>query len=166
MEDSRAPLGAAEARRPPASLEPVFARARRVGEALLQVRGAGRAAVESLRAADFARLVGELPGLIVNRDETVYVKPDPAYFLRLAQRHGTPADRAFFEAYHRTLPDGVWPAYVKPQTDYSGCTAFGQGELVATYRVWREFARPFPGSPGLTPPPLLRPPRRTLPPPP
>jgi len=156
IEDYRAALRDAEARRPPASLEPVFARALRVGEALLHVRGDGRAAIESLPAADFARLVGELPGLIVNRDETVYVKPDPAYFLRLAQRHGTPADRAFFEAYHRTLPDGVWPAYVKPQTDYSGCTAFGQGELVATYRVWREFARAFPGSYGVTVARLVR----------
>ncbi len=143
IEDYRAALREVQARGGTGSLEPVFSRALRVSETLLRVGGDGLTVLESLSEADFTRLVGDLPGLLVNRDEVVYVKPDPAYFLRLAERYGAHEDRAFFRAYRRTLPSGVWPAYIEPQTDYSGCTAFGRGELVATYRLWREFGRSF-----------------------
>ena len=104
----------------------------------------GRTVLESLSDQEFTRLERELPGALINREEIVFVAPDPAYFGRLAAARGDAADRGFFGALKATYPEGVWPVYVEQQTDYSGCTRFGSMSLVETYRAWMEFQRKYP----------------------
>ena len=92
---------------------------------------------------EFASLGHELVGLVVSREEAVFVEPDVVFFGRLASR-GDPADRAFFAALSSTYPQSVWPVYVDQQTDVSGCTRFGSGTLVSTYLAWTAVRRQYP----------------------
>jgi hypothetical protein len=101
--------------------------------------------LESLPDAEFERLARDLPGVVLNRDETIFVEPDPHFFVKLATARGDAADRSFFAALRTTYPTPGWPAYLEQQTDYSGCTRFGTGTLVDAYAVWSEFRRRFPG---------------------
>src|SRR5262249_44221032 len=107
------------------SVEAVYARAERLGALL-----SSGTVMESMRKDEFESLRAQLPGFRLNRDEVLIAKPDPAYFLDLARRYGGPADRAFFDVVTYVHPEGVWPVYVDQQTDYSGCTRFGQRALV------------------------------------
>jgi hypothetical protein len=116
----------------------------RMRAALMQMRN-GRNVLESLPDGEFQRLRGGLRGAIVNRDEVVFVEPDPDYFAKLAAARGDRADRAFFLALKATYPGSVWPVYVDQQTDYSGCSRFGSMSLVQTYGRWADFQRAFPG---------------------
>ena len=100
--------------------------------------------MESLSDREFQQLQGDLPGAIVNREEVVLVEPDVDYFVKFAAARGDVADRRFFAAFKMTFPESVWPAYIEQQTDYSGCTAFGSGKLVETYRVWAQFQNDYP----------------------
>ena len=100
--------------------------------------------VELLSDEEFARLERDVPGAVIGREEVVFVRPDPDYFVKLAAVRGGEADRAFFAALQATYPDGVWPSYVAQQTDYSGCTRFGSMSLVETYRAWSDFQRRYP----------------------
>jgi len=106
-------------------------------------RDGGLSVLESLSEQEFTALSRELAGLDVNREEVVFVKPDGAFFRKLAAR-GDRADRAFFTALGSTYPDSVWPVYIEQQTDYSGCTRFGSGTLVSTYVAWAAFRRQYP----------------------
>ncbi len=99
--------------------------------------------LELLSEQEFTTLGRELVGLRVNRDEVVFIKPDVVFFRRLAAR-GDPADRAFFAALSSTYPDSVWPIYIEPQTDFSGCTRFGSGTLVSSYLSWVAVKRQYP----------------------
>ena len=110
--------------------------ARALREALIQK-------LESLDDAEFKNLQ-RLQGLLINREEVVFIKPDVDYFTKLAAARGDEADRAFFAALKATYPESVWPIYIEQQTDYSGCTRFGGMTLVEAYRVWLEFQRRFP----------------------
>ena len=125
---------------PGTSVEDVYARAARLGEALLSPPSA----LESMPEIEFQALRRQLPGLILNREEVLIAGPEPSYFLDLANRRGQPVDRGFFVLQSRSRPDGVWPAYMQQQTDYSGCTLFGQGRLVDSYRSWLHFRSEFP----------------------
>lgn len=138
----RAALNGAKASRTPGALEATLERLDAVREALMRVHENGSSTLlETLSEADFQRLERDLPGVLLNREEILFVKPDPDYFLDFAATHGDGADRSFFAAYKQTYPDGVWPVYVSSQTDYSGCTAFGEGGLVAAYRTWADYRR-------------------------
>jgi hypothetical protein len=125
---------------PDTSVEDVYSRAVRLGEALLS------SAFEWMPEVEFEALRKELPGFMLNREEALIAGPEPSYFLDLAKRYGRPVDRAFFALLSRSRPDGVWPAYIEQQTDYSGCTLFGEGKLVDSYRSWRHFRSEFPGA--------------------
>jgi hypothetical protein len=140
----RAALAALEARKAGATLEKVFGRALAVHDALLA--SADNSSLEGLTPDAFAQLQRDLRGLVVNREETLIVQPDADFFLSLAERVGTPADRRFFSAYKRTYANSVWPMYVEQQTDYSGCTRFGEGMLVGAYRLWLDVLRELPGA--------------------
>jgi hypothetical protein len=112
--------------------------------AALMSRAATRGTVlESLSDEAFRR-VAALPGAIVNREEVLLVEPDPKYYVKLAAAHGDAGDRAFFAALKATYPESVWPVYVEPQTDLGGCTRYGSGALVETYRLWSAFQQTFP----------------------
>ena len=100
--------------------------------------------LESLSNDEFQQLERQLPGALLNRDEILFLKPDPDFFAKLATVRGDEADKRFFAGLKATYPDAVWPVYVEQQTDYSGCTTFGSGKLVETYRRWLEFRSAFP----------------------
>lgn len=127
------------------AIEAAYARIVPLRKALMRVRADRDTVLESLSDAEFARLVHELPGVLINREEAVFVKADVDYFTRLAADHGGDADRAFFAALKATYPDSVWPAYIEQETDYSGCTRFGSMSLVDSYRAWSGFQRRYPG---------------------
>lgn len=118
-----------------ASVETAFHRAQAVADALLMVSG-DKTVLEHATDAQFDRLNRSLPGLRLNRDEVVFAKPDAVFFLGLARTRGSADDRAFFRTYLQVYPASVWPSYVQQQTDSSGCTDFGSGELVARYDAW------------------------------
>ena len=137
LERYRSAIKSAESGASPRALEAAFAAIGPVNQGLTQK-------LESLSGDEFKRLEQELPGLLVNREEIVFIKPDVAYFSKLAASRGDDADRAFFAALKATYPESVWPTYVEQQTDYAGCTRFGSMSLVETYRVWSEFQRKHP----------------------
>ena len=137
LEQYRSAIKSAESGASPRAVEAAFAAIGPVNQGLTQK-------LESLSGDEFKRLGQELPGLLVNREEIVFIKPDVAYFSKLAASRGDDADRAFFAALKATYPESVWPAYVEQQTDYAGCTRFGSMSLVETYRVWSEFQRKYP----------------------
>jgi hypothetical protein len=127
-------------------LEAAFQAALKVGDALLAPGQDGKGIVlETLSAPEYQRLQNDLPGILVNREEVLFSQPDPDFFVQLAVGHGDEADRRFFAAFKATYPESVWPVYIQQQTDYSGCTRFGTGTLVDTYRRWAEYTRSFPG---------------------
>ena len=124
---------------PGASLEEVYARAIRLSDALTS-----GTTLESMTASEFEALRTKSPELILNREEVLIAEPLAPYFIDLAQKFGGPVDRAFFAVLDHIRPDGVWPIYIDQQTDYSGCTRFGRGALVDSYRRWRKFKSQFP----------------------
>jgi hypothetical protein len=127
----------------PGALEAALDRLDALRDTLMGLRTNSTPLLESMSDVEFKE-IASLPGAIVNRDEVLFVNPDPDYFLRTASTFGDAADRAFFTAYTSTYPDSVWPAYDTQQTDYSGCTAFGEGRLVGAYRTWSDFRRTYP----------------------
>jgi hypothetical protein len=140
----RSAIAAAESGRVTRGIEAAFSALGRLRGALMQARN-GRDVMESLPEDEFQRLRRALPGARINRDEVVFVEPDPDYFTKLAATHGDRADIAFFAALKGTYPESNWPAYIEQQSDYSGCTRFGSMSLVGTYRVWVNFRDRFPG---------------------
>jgi len=139
IEQYSSAIKTAESGASPGGIEAAFSAARPVQEALVRK-------LEDLTDEQFKRLKQELQGLIVNREEIVFIKVDVEYFTKLAAARGKETDRAFFSALKATYPNSIWPVYVEQQTDYSGCTRFGSMSLVETYRVWSEFQRRFPNS--------------------
>ena len=105
---------------------------------LVKLRSRSQGA-EDLSAGDFAKLEHTLSGIILNRGEVILAEPDPHFFSELSSEYGGFVDRSFFELFSKTYPDGVWPVYLTQQTDYSGCTEFGEGHLVRSYREWSRF---------------------------
>jgi len=101
--------------------------------------------LEQLSEDRFARLQQELRGAVVFRDEIVGIEPEVEFWIDLSTRRGTAADRAFFKQWKDVFGDGLWPSYISPQTDYSGCTVFGNGSLTGTYAGWTSYERNYPG---------------------
>lgn len=127
-----------------ASVEQLFDHGLFVRDTLLKPDQRGTTLLEALSSGEFDDLKREFSGFVLGRDEVVYVNPDPAYFSRVAREYGDAADQAFFDAYRQTRPTGVWPAWIDQQTDATGCTRFGDGELVAAYRRWTDFRQAHP----------------------
>ena len=138
-------IAAAESAATPRGVESAFGAIEDLRQALFApAPGGTRSVLEGLPEADFARLE-QLPGVFVRRVEILVVHPDAGFFVELAARVGDPADQRFAAAMAATYPDGYWPVYVEPQTDYSGCTAFGTGVLLEIYLAWSAMAGDFPG---------------------
>ena len=127
-----------------ASVEMVFERGLYLRDALLRADNRGTTVVEAMSSTDFDALKRELTGFVIGREEAVFANPNPDYFLDLARQFGDAGDRAFFDAYQKTRPSGVWPVWVEQQTDSTACTKFGAGDLVDTYRLWSEFRQSHP----------------------
>jgi hypothetical protein len=121
-----------------------------VHDQLLQPRGADKTLLEQLPPPTYRSLKRRLEshGLLVNREETVFVTIDPGFFLALAKRYGTAGDVQFFQLYEQMYPgDGaIWPAYIEQQTDESGCTSFAPHKMIDLYAGWRDYRARFPNS--------------------
>jgi len=123
------------------SVEAAFAKATAVCSLLLRIDDS-EALRESLSAED-VRALQTLPGILVTGDLNS-ARPDQQFFSALAQAHGTPADRRFFETLNFTSPPGQWAIYLDGASDMGACTRYGTGSLVAAYRRWTDFQRTFP----------------------
>ena len=140
----REAIAAAESGVPPYGVESAFAAVEDLGKVLhASVPGATGSFMERLPDAAFARLQ-QLPGVFVRRHEVLVVRPVPRFFLALADRVGDEADRRFAAALAGTYRHVYWPVYLRPQTEYSGCTDFEAGELLETYLAWSAMQRDFP----------------------
>ncbi|MEP6923045.1 MAG: hypothetical protein ABI954_01160 [Pyrinomonadaceae bacterium] len=102
--------------------------------------------LESLNKTEYSLLERKMRGFVVNRDEILFIEPDSKFFAKLAARHGTRADIAFFYLLGELRPDGVWAAYIEQQTDVTGCTIYGQGLLTKLYGKSLQFKKNYPKS--------------------
>jgi hypothetical protein len=126
------------------SVESVFAAVVPLREALMHNDAPSRETVlEALTDGDYVRLEHELRGVWINRDESVYVKPNVDFFINLASTRGDQVDKAFFAAMKTTYDDTV-PVYVQMVTDFNACTVYGPTDLVKLYGVWSTFRRRHP----------------------
>jgi hypothetical protein len=85
-----------------------------------------------------------MQGFVVVRQtgEQSLVRPNLSFFKALAKKRGTKADRAFFDIYEQTEPDGngEFPAYVRAGSNQeTGCTMFSGKKLGELYRGWLTF---------------------------
>ena len=80
------------------------------------------------------------------RSEITGVKVDSVFFLSLAKNNVVLADIEFFQNWRLTFPENTWaPRYVQQQTDYSGCTNYGNGNLSELFAAWSAYTARFPG---------------------
>jgi hypothetical protein len=121
------------------SIESVF-------EAGMKVSPSLQAVLPDLSESDYQKVQRQMQGFMVERREVIFVRPIVGYFKELARKRGTKADRAFFDIYERTEPDGAspFPAYSEQQTDEAGCTRFDGKQLVDLYRGWVTFRTSYP----------------------
>lgn len=120
------------------SLEGLLRKGNAVGEKLDEM--------ESLSERDFSVLEKKMKGFVINREETIFVKPDNVFFGKLAARRGTPADAAFFKLSRKYKPNNVWSAFIEQQTDYSGCTIYGKGIFTELYAQAKSFQSQYPAA--------------------
>ncbi|HEV8129386.1 MAG TPA: hypothetical protein VGQ14_06995, partial [Candidatus Eisenbacteria bacterium] len=122
------------------SMEPLFLQAVALNDALVMpAQPGGPSPLEELSDQEYASLQGHLRGMVVNRDEIVFARPDLRFFVELGERKGIPEDRLFFHLYRMTYPKSVAPVYIEQQTDHSGCTDFGSGKLTRLYGEWNKY---------------------------
>jgi hypothetical protein len=131
------------------SVKRLYEEAMKLRDQLMQRQGAEPTLLERLDAPAYQALERRLEdhGIVVNREEIVFVAIEPTFFLGLARRYGTTGDVEFFKLYLEMYPRGtgyVWPAYIEQQTDYSGCTSFASHQLVELYGRWRSYRSRFP----------------------
>ncbi len=120
-------------------IEPVF-------EAGMQASPQIQAILPDLSEAQYQQVQRQMQGFIVVREAVIVVRPSVDYFKSLARKQGAKADRAFFDIYSRTEPDGngPFPAYIQQQTGESGCTRFDGKLMVDLYRGWMTFRTTYP----------------------
>lgn len=119
-------LSRAETSAAPVSLEPLLERGNALAAELKRI-------IEELPAEDYDRVLKDMKGFVVNRDEVILVEPDARYFSALARKVGTGQDRAYFDFMLKVTPEGYWPIYIVRQTDAGGCTDYGTGTLSKLY---------------------------------
>jgi hypothetical protein len=105
-----------------------------------------QAVLPDLSESQYQEVQRRMQGFVLVRGATIVVRPSVGYFKSLARKHGSKADRAFFDVYQRTEPDGngPFPAYIEQQTDEAGCTRFDGKLLVDLYRRWLTFRTMYP----------------------
>lgn len=100
--------------------------------------------LEKLSETDYLRFKKKMRGFDVNREEIIFVEPDRMFFLKLARTIGTTVDTSFFRLLVEIKPNNVWASYIEQQTDYSGCTIYGNGKLTKLYGKALRFKRIYP----------------------
>jgi hypothetical protein len=122
------------------SMESLFLLAVALERELLTPPGAGTPSpMEELSDPEYAALRSRLRGILLNRDEVLFARPDLRFFVELGERKGSPEDRLFFHLYRMTYPESFAPAYSRQQTDYGGCTDYGSGKLTRLYGEWQKY---------------------------
>jgi hypothetical protein len=105
-----------------------------LGEKLQEFRGSGQPIpLEALSEEDYDFVQQHMKGFFVFREEIVGVEPRMTFFKALAARKGSQEDVDFFNLMTEVYGDGIWPAYVEQQTDYSGCGSYGDGARTRIY---------------------------------
>jgi hypothetical protein len=126
------------------NVEDLLKSGRKAAHALVTPKNPGtQTLLEELSEEEFRAVAEKMEGFWLNRQETIYVEPDPSFFLTLAQESGDQPSIAFFKAFGRTFEHG-WPVYHQQQTDYSGCIRFGSMSLVDAYRTWSSYRQNHP----------------------
>ncbi len=120
------------------SIEPLIRQGKMVAEQL--------DALETLSEADYSSLQKKMKGFVVNREETIFIEPDLKFFTKFVKERGTKADAAFFSFMNEIKPDSIWAAYIEQQTDYSGCTIYGNGMLTKLYGKAKRFKVNYPAA--------------------
>ena len=121
------------------SLENVYRKGEAAASGLVPV-------LESLSPEGYDSIVKKMRGYVLNRDEGTFVVPDFKFYYGLAKKQGTDADIAFFSFMSDFTPDNVWPAFIVQQTDYSGCTNFGNGVLTDLYGKGINLSKKYPSA--------------------
>ena len=105
-----------------------------------------QAVLPDLSESQYQQVQRQMQGFIVVREAVIVVRPSVDYFKALARKQGTKADRAFFDIYSRTEPDGngPFPAYIQQQTGETGCTRFDGKLMIDLYRGWMTFRTTYP----------------------
>ena len=139
MADYAAALDEVRTARGKSSIEPVF-------EAGMQASPQVQAVLPDLSESQYQQVQRQMQGFIVVREAVIVVRPSVDYFKALARKQGAKADRAFFDIYSRTEPDGngPFPAYIQQQTGETGCTRFDGKLMIDLYRGWMTFRTTYP----------------------
>lgn len=137
--DYLAALASVEKSTTPTSLEPLFDKAEAAQTALMEVAGE-KAVLERYTDAEFTALQMQVRGLKLHRALDIYAQPEPAFFLNLAEGHGTPADVAFFTQYAATWGADLVPTYLKLRPQPTPCVRFGDNRIVPLYAAWQGYA--------------------------
>lgn len=138
VDEYLAALAMAEKSTAPTSLEALFNKAEAAQTALMEVTGE-QAVLERYTDAQFTALQAQLRGLKLNRGLDIYAQPEPVFFLALAQKHGQPADIAFFTLYANTWGADLVPNYLKLRPQPTPCVRFGEGKIAPLYAGWKTF---------------------------
>ena len=125
------------------SLELAYREGLGIAKSLLEVHD-HETVLESLDARARALVDADLKGFTVNTEEVVFAAPVPNFFLGLAKKRHDAASIAFFALLKQYKPEGVWPAYIRVQVDYGGCTEFGSMRLTNLYAAQRAYQAKFP----------------------
>lgn len=120
----------------PGSFEPILQKGQEAAAEILRN-------IDALDDTTYLAISQQMQGYLLMRDEIIVVAPDPAYFLKESQQHGTPTDVAFFTLMTQTL-NGYWPITMEQLTDLSGCTRFGSHDLTKLYGSWKDFRKKHP----------------------
>lgn len=127
-----------------AGVEALLRLGRDASDALVRrPKGDGLNVMEQLNDEEFQDVSLKMKGFLVNREETVYVEPDPEFFASLAKRTGDQVSVDFFDVYGKTIRK-TWPVYIEQQTDYSGCIRYGTTSLVDAYARWDTYRKKYP----------------------
>lgn len=131
-------------KRPTRGVEPLYHKALAAGEKLTTSESGKPSLLEQLSEDQMVALRRSLPGIFVNREESIAVYPDPEHFLRFAIDWGDRADIAYFAALRAASSSPGWPIYIDRQWDYGGCRRIGSFVFAEIYDMWLRFQRRFP----------------------
>jgi len=119
------------------SLEPLFQKGQSLAAMLVSV-------IDVFKEEYYLFAKNNMRGYLINRDKVVYALPDIKFFKNLAAKRGEKADAAFFELLGQTRQDNVWPVYVEPSEEMTGCIRYGPGTMVELYEKWMRFKSDYP----------------------
>jgi hypothetical protein len=142
--DALAAFNKTEGRR---SMEPLYTAAMIAADALTMGNGDKQPSyVELANDQTLVAIRKKLQGLEVWIGSDTYgAGPDLDFFLALAEKKGTDADKAFFSLL-KSQSDGSDPVYFYRTWDFGGCTKYGSLLLTDGYSKWSKFRKQFPQS--------------------